>query len=84
MNVHLHIDRLILEGLPAEASHGELIRAAVEAELARLLASGRLNLSSGAFARVPAPVVQVTSQSSSTELGQQVGRALYGAVSRVG
>jgi hypothetical protein len=38
MNVRLHIERLILEGLPLEAGQEPAIQAAVEAELGRLIA----------------------------------------------
>jgi hypothetical protein len=80
MNLHLHIERLILEGLPAEVSQGELVRTAVESELARLLASGQLSVASGALAHVRAPAVRLTSKGNSTELGQQIGRALHRAL----
>ena len=37
MNINLHIERLILDGLPIEPRQRAQVQAAVEAELARLL-----------------------------------------------
>ena len=39
MRIELHIERLILDGLPLEIRHGPLVRAAVEKELTRLIAA---------------------------------------------
>jgi hypothetical protein len=40
MKIALHIDRLVLDGLPVNAAQGKTIGAAVERELTRLMASG--------------------------------------------
>ena len=37
MNINLHIERLILDGLPITRQQGPHVQAAVEAELTRLL-----------------------------------------------
>lgn len=37
MNIQVHIERLVLEGLPVTSLQGPLIQQAVEKELARLL-----------------------------------------------
>ena len=42
MNIKLHIERLVLDGLPVTRSQGPLVQAAMEAELARLMAEGGL------------------------------------------
>ena len=42
-NIHLHIERLILDGLPIERAQGPHVQAAVEAELARLLTENGLD-----------------------------------------
>ena len=42
MNIHVHIERLVLDGLPVAPGRGDLVREAVEAELTRLLAEGGL------------------------------------------
>ena len=40
--IKVHIERLVLEGLPVMRSEGPLVQAAVQAELSRLLAEGGL------------------------------------------
>jgi len=42
MNINLHVERLVLDGLPVTRSQGPLLQAAVEAELASLLAKDGL------------------------------------------
>ncbi len=43
MNINLHIERLILDGLPMTRSQGVLVQAAVEAELGHLLTTEGLS-----------------------------------------
>ena len=40
MNIQLHIERLVLDGLPLTRREGALVQAAVETELARLNLTG--------------------------------------------
>jgi hypothetical protein len=42
MNIVLHIERLVLEGIPTEAGLSTALQQAVQVELARLLATGGL------------------------------------------
>lgn len=85
MNINLHIERLILDGLPIEHHHGPLVKAAVEAELGRLLTAEGLTgglISGGAMPSVSAPGIQLANNSSPRKLGQQIARALYGGISK--
>ena len=85
MNINLHIDRLVLDGLPTDHHQGPLIKAAVEAELTRLLtANGLANslMTGGATPSVPAPGIQTSSDSNPPRLGQQIGRAVYGGIGK--
>jgi len=85
MNINLHIDRLVLDGLPTDHHQGPLIKAAVEAELTRLLtANGLANslMAGGAMPSAPAPGIQMSSDSNPTQLGQQIGRAIYGGIGK--
>lgn len=85
MNINLHIDRLVLDGLPIDHRHGPLIKAAVEAELGRLLAADGLANSlanGGATPSVPASGIQVSHDSNPARLGQQIGRAIYGGIGK--
>ena len=83
MKINLHIDRLVLDGLPIEHRHGPLVQASVEAELSRLLATGGLAhglMLGGAMPSVPAGNIQFSSNTNPGELGQQIARALHGGI----
>ena len=85
MNVHLHIEHLVLDGLPVEPDGGDLVRAAVEAELTRLLASGGPGpglRTGGARFDVPADDVAFSHGDSAISLGGKIGQAIYGGISR--
>jgi hypothetical protein len=85
MNINLHIERLVLDGLPIEHRHGPLVKAAVEAELSRLLTADGLAgnlMSGGAISSVPVPNIQVADNSNPKQLGQQIGRAVYGGIGK--
>jgi hypothetical protein len=85
MNVKLHIERLVLEGLDIAPGQRHLLQAAVETELTRLLAEGGLAspLSGGvALPRVASPAIQLNSGSGPTELGRQIAGALYGGIGK--
>ena len=43
MNIRLHIERLILDGLPVNSVQSPQVKAAVEAELTRLLTADGLH-----------------------------------------
>ncbi len=82
-NIDLHIERLILDGLPLERSQGPLVQAAVQAELARLLAAYGLAASlqsGGALPSVRAGAIQLTAESSPTQLGQQIAQSVYAGI----
>jgi hypothetical protein len=82
-NIHIHIERLILDGLPISHSQRPLLQAAVEAELVRLLSADGLapNLQAGgALPSVPVRSIQLTSEGNSRLLGQQVAQAVYGGI----
>lgn len=77
MNINVHIERLILDGLPISRSQGVLVQAAVETELARLLAEqGPCHLSPGAVPHLSANSIVVTRDSKPAQLGYQISRAL--------
>jgi len=84
MNIRLHIDRLVLEGLPVTRSQGPLVQAAVEAELSRLMSEGGLAqelASGGAVPSVPADGINLAG-GSPANIGRQIARAVYGGIGR--
>jgi len=83
MNINVSIERLILDGLPLTHSQRPLVQAAVETELARLLAAGGLAayLQAGVALRsIPGGSIQLPSDGNPNTLGQQIARAVYGGI----
>jgi hypothetical protein len=83
MNINLHIERLVLEGLPVESRHADAIREAIAAELMRLLGENGLSVglqTGGVLPRLPAQAVQLEAVNSPPRLGEQIGRAVYGSI----
>jgi hypothetical protein len=85
MNINLHIDRLVLDGLPIDHQDGPRVKAAIEVELSRLLsANGLANslLAGGATPSVPAPGIQMSSDGNPARLGRKIARAIYGGIGK--
>lgn len=85
MNINLHIERLVLDGISLDAGQRPLLQAAVEAELARLLSSGGLApalQTGGARQRLTAPSMQLTGGGSPDTFGRQIARSVYGGIGR--
>lgn len=85
MTIQVHIERLVLEGLPVTSLHGPLIQQAVEKELARLLATRGLAdefRRAGAMPRVRAGNVQLGKDQRPTGLGQGIARAVHEGIGR--
>lgn len=83
MNIRIHIDRLILDGLPVTHSQGPLVQAAVEAELTRLFAENGLvsHLQTGiAVPSVRADAIQLTAGNGPTQLGTQIAQSVYSGI----
>src|SRR5215471_11387998 len=83
MKIKLHIERLVLDGLPVSRLHGPLVQAAVERELTRLLMHGGLSHElrrGGAIAAVRGESIRLARQNQAGALGEQIGRAVYGSI----
>jgi len=85
MNINLHIERLILDGLPLEAKDSAAFRAAVEVELARLLTQNTDAANwqtGGAVPSVRADAIQLKAESSPAQIGQQIAGSIYGGIGK--
>ena len=85
MNISLHIERLILDGLPVGSEQGARVQAAVEGELARLLAAGGLAPSlqaGGAVPSVQGSAIKLSGENNSAQLGQQIAQAVYQGIGK--
>jgi hypothetical protein len=80
LNVQVHIERLVLDGMDLPHAQRLLLQAALEAELGRLLAEGglRMDLLSGdQRPALEAGEVRLASENPPERLGEQIARAVY-------
>jgi hypothetical protein len=85
MTIHVHIERLVLDGLPMTRAQAPRVQAALEAELGHLLSDGKLSpelLSGGSMPQVPGGTIRLSGQCDPAGMGRQVARALYGGIGR--
>lgn len=83
MKIKLHIERLVLDGLPIARTQGGKVRAAVEQELTRLLAIGGVSRElrpGGAMPSLRGGNMRVEKGTQSGELGRQIAGAVYGGI----
>jgi hypothetical protein len=80
-SIRLHIERLVLEGLPVSHHQGAFVQAAIETELTRLLGEGNLSaLSGGAVPHLPVASIQLAHDNKPSSMGRQIAQALYGGL----
>ena len=85
MNVNLHIERLILDGLPLAGGQSTQVQQALERELTKLLATGELQdtwQSGGNVHRMQTAGIQVAQEIQPAHLGEQIAGAVYGGLSK--
>jgi hypothetical protein len=83
MTIDVHIERLVLDGLPMTSADGPRVRAAVEGELAWLLAAGGLSrelAAGGAVARVPTPQISFGQGERPDAIGRAVARSVHAGI----
>ena len=86
MNIRLHIDHLIVDGLPIDRAQGPAIQAAVEAELSRLLTVRGFSAdlqAGGAIPSLRATAIQLSSGDSPAQLGTQIAQSIHGGMSNI-
>ena len=85
MTIVVHIDRLVMDGIPLAPGSSGRLAAAVEAELGRLLAVGPLPLalrSGGAAPSTPGGSIHVAGGESAPSLGCSIAEAVHGGLRR--
>jgi hypothetical protein len=83
MNTQVYIERLVLDGIDVPHRQQPLLQAAVETELARLLAAGGVApdlREGGALPRVQGGTIQLAEERDPAHLGKQIARAVYGGI----
>jgi hypothetical protein len=81
VNINLHIERLILDGVDIHPSQRHLLHASVQTELTRLLTEGGVApqlTGGGALPHVASPALQLHSGHGPAEFGRQIAGAGMG------
>jgi hypothetical protein len=82
--IHLHIERLVLEGLPLDPSQGEILTAALTAELGQIFdAFHPKGQGGGAFPSVIAPPIHLSRATSAPVAASQFAQAVGQAVRQI-
>ena len=83
VGIEVHIDHLVIEGLPVGPDQADLIRAAIEGELARLLASGGPPTGltrGGTRPEARGGAISYGTDDTPATLGTRIGRAIHGGI----
>ena len=85
MKINVHIERLVLEGIPVASNQEVRLREAVEQELRKRLAdngiSSRLR-TRGETSALRAGTIHLSSENDPTNLGAQIGQSVYEGIRR--
>lgn len=80
-SIEVHIEELLLHGLPLTRGQGSELQAAVEAELARLLTEQGLNhAASGVTPHLSAGSIQTGRYYQPAHLSHRIAQAIYGGL----
>ena len=83
MNINLHIERLVLDGVNIAPGQRDLLQASVETELTRLLTDGGLSpgLAQGtALPRLSTSGIELAGNNNPTQVGRQIAQSVYGGI----
>jgi hypothetical protein len=83
MNINLHIERLVLDGLPVGRLQASQVQAAVEAELTRLLTEHGLasHLQNGLTTpSVNGNLLSLSANRNPAHIGIQIAQSVYGGI----
>ncbi|MGD8405174.1 MAG: hypothetical protein PVJ21_16040 [Anaerolineales bacterium] len=83
MNIDLHIERLILDGIDVPHHERPALQAGVTAELTRLLIEGGLQsglAAGGAMAFAHGNEFQMASDENPTQIGKQIAQSVYSGI----
>jgi hypothetical protein len=81
MNIQLHIERLILDGVPLSRVEAQRMQGVLEVELSRLLSEGGLAPQLLQGGTVPSLQTRQTNPfENAVAMGSQVAQAVYGGI----
>jgi hypothetical protein len=85
MNINLHIDRLILDGMNIPHGQRHLLQASVQTELVRLFTEGGISdslTSDDALSDVSASGIKLSNGNDPVQLGRKIARSVYGGIGK--
>ena len=82
MNVNLHIESIVLEGIDVSRREQPLLQEAIQSELSRLLATQGFSPGTLAQAHLTANPIQLSEQNQPAQLGQQIATSVYQGLNR--
>jgi hypothetical protein len=85
MNVELHIDRLVLDGLPVRPGDRAALAGTLGDELRLLIETGGVPpelIGGGAVRRLTAPLAPVSPTAAASPLGRAIARSVYASLGR--
>jgi hypothetical protein len=85
VNINVHIERLILNGVNIRPGQRHLLQSSVETELTRLLTNGGVSpsFSEGiALPHVFANGIQLAGGNDPVQLGRQIAQSVYGGIKK--
>lgn len=83
VNINLHIERLVLDGVNITLIQRRLLQASVTTELTRMLAESGLPTGftqEAISVRMSTDGIQLTGNNTPTQLGQQIAQSVYGGI----
>lgn len=79
--MQLHIERIVIDGVPLTGAQASQLRGALQTELARLLQSGeRRSWNGAALHSLSAPAVMLTAPVRPLELGRLIARSVHASL----
>lgn len=80
-SVRLHIESLVLEGLPLNSSQSAQLQSALVAELSRLFTErGFPDVTGVNFSLISADPIHIKNEGKSTQVGGQIAQAIHGSL----
>ena len=84
MNIELHIEHLILDGLPLSRAQSMDVQQALEVELTRLLEAGTLQDQLGRSQVIPSVRSEMPDAHGTERFGQGLAQAVYAEIGQGG
>jgi hypothetical protein len=82
MNINLHIEEIVLEGIDVSRQEMPQLQAAIQSELTRLLKTQSITPGNLAQPNLVTRPIQLIQPNQPAHLGQQIAQAVYGSIGR--